>query len=80
MNPELSPSNTTIRRLDKDVYGGWLSKRGRGRGLVGFFGVFRPWAIRYITVNNVSSLLTYYETEEDGENRTNERGSGLKAP
>ena len=56
------------------MYGGWLGKKGRGRGLAGFFGVFRPWSNRYVTVNIATGLLTYYENEVDGENKCNEKG------
>lgn len=74
MNPALAPSNTQVNRIGNNLYGGWMSKRGRGRGMSGFFGVFRPWATRYFTIDNVSGVMTYYDTEEDGENRANEKG------
>ncbi len=69
-----SSSNKEICSFQKDLYGGWLSKKGRGRGLAGLFGFFRPWALRFVTVNIVTGILTYYNNQEDAEAKRDENG------
>ena len=65
---------TTLCLVGGETYGGWIQKKGRGRGLTGLFGFFRPWSLRYVTVNPGIGLMSYYKREVDGETRRDEAG------
>ena len=65
---------TSLYPITHESYGGWIQKKGRGRGLAGFFGFFRPWNLRFVTVNPRIGLMSYYRSKDDGEARREEAG------
>ena len=65
---------TSLHPIGSGLYGGWVQKKGRGRGLAGFFGFFRPWNMRFVTVNPRIGLMSYYKSKDDGEARREETG------
>ena len=60
---------SALCQIGVDSYGGWIQKKSRGRGLASLFGFFRPWSLRFITVNTKIGIMSYYKNKQDVEAR-----------